>query len=171
MKKLSIEKYILKRRLFNKDQISFSLKAKEAKKNNALNYGNRLLYIVKNKEDFLYVGEAKSALKTRIARGFTSFRHFKRFGKKRGGYGGYKWIALFDEEQTSPVMNELNITVVLFDDSYNDGRHKLEAVEGELVFLIREKRGNWPLYQNEIHFNNDFEESREIASDILKFIQ
>ena len=31
-----------------------------------------------------------------------------------------------------------------------------EAVEAELVYLVREQTGHWPVGQNEIHFNNDF---------------
>lgn len=35
-----------------------------------------------------------------------------------------------------------------------DGKLYGEAVEAEVVYLVRKETGNWPLGQNEIHFNN-----------------
>lgn len=33
-------------------------------------------------------------------------------------------------------------------------REAIEAIEGGLVFLIRQRTGAWPRHQNEIHFTN-----------------
>jgi len=42
----------------------------------------------------------------------------------------------------------------------------MEAIEAELVYFIREKTGNWPKYQMEIHFHRASEEEKQIAMSI-----
>jgi hypothetical protein len=44
---------------------------------------------------------------------------------------------------------------------------EIESIEAELVFLIRQKTGLWPLTQNEIHFNNDFSGGKVFAKKIF----
>jgi hypothetical protein len=45
----------------------------------------------------------------------------------------------------------------------------VEGIEAELVYLVRSKTGRWPLFQNEIHFNNDnHEKTKEIALRIYR---
>ena len=44
---------------------------------------------------------------------------------------------------------------------------QVEAVEAELVYYIREKTGQWPKYQMEIHFHGATESEKEIAKSIL----
>jgi hypothetical protein len=46
----------------------------------------------------------------------------------------------------------------------------IEAIEGELVFLIRQRTGDWPRYQNEIHFTNSAA-AKKIAVKIYSKIQ
>ena len=48
---------------------------------------------------------------------------------------------------------------------------QLENIEAELTYLIRSKTNNWPLYQNEIHFNNKFEKGKEIAEKIFELVE
>ncbi len=117
----------------------------------ALEETNRKLYVIKDGEKFLYVGEANCSIVTRLRRGFTSYRYFSRNGNARGGYQGYKWIKLSDSE----VRSALSVYVLVFEKKYDEYRGFVEAVEGELVYLIRKETKQWPLFQNEIHFTNE----------------
>lgn len=44
-----------------------------------------------------------------------------------------------------------------------------EAIEAEIVFEIRTNSNQWPLWQNEIHFFNEFEDFKD-AKDVAKHI-
>ena len=161
LKAFEIEKYILSYRSTKTDEVSFLLKSTVEKKGKAINYSHRLLYIVMFQNEFLYVGEAKAELKIRFQRGFSSYRHFLRTGKARGGYKGYRWIELMEPGK------ELTVWVVLFPANYDDKREFVEAIEGEVVLIIRNQTGKWPTYQSEIHFNNKMQNASEIASKIM----
>lgn len=165
-----IEYYIIHKKFIKNDQISFSLIAKDLSKQKAILSENRLIYIVKIKNDWLYVGEAASNLKVRLQRGFNAYRYYKRNNKKYNGYGGYKWIELFDEKKYSQKIECLELIAINFDDSYTNYRNYVQAIEGELVYFIRENTGSWPLCQNEIHFNNEYEFAKEIAKEIFSKI-
>lgn len=121
----------------------------------------RKIYIVKDDERFLYVGEADTSIKKRFQRSFTSYRFFVKNKKARGGYKGYKWISHYAEKKD----HLLTIYVTIFDKVHDANRQFVEAVEGELVFLIRDSTGIWPEFQNEIHFSNN-----GMAKDIAKQI-
>lgn len=108
----------------------------------------RKLYVVSAGKEIWYVGEAHCSMQQRMQRGFAAYRHTKKEGKKRGGYGGYKWIEEFAKRKAASVQ------VFVFDKKYDDNRDAIEAIEAELVFLIRSRRGAWPKYQNKIHFHN-----------------
>ena len=43
---------------------------------------------------------------------------------------------------------------------------KIENIEAELVFKIRSETGEWTTHQNEIHFNNFFDEGKSTAEEI-----
>ncbi|MGC1472992.1 MAG: hypothetical protein WA775_10410 [Psychroserpens sp.] len=165
-----IEKYTLHKKLLKDGQITFHLVSNDNQSCLAIDSKTRLIYIVKSEEDWLYVGEAKSSLKKRLQSGFNSYRYYKRTNKKRGGYGGYKWIELFDENIDKRRVESLKIIAILFDESYAEKREKIEAVEGELVYLIRQETGKWPLFQNEIHFKNKNKQSFKIALNIMEKI-
>lgn len=123
----------------------------------------RKLYIVYHEKEALYVGETNTSIKTRFHRGCTFFNHFIKNGKARGGYKGYKWL-----NKNNNSTRSLKIAVVTFSDDY-DPEHKrgfIKAIEGELVYLIRNKFGYWPKFQNEIHFSN-CDGAKEIAEVIL----
>ncbi|MCG9791159.1 hypothetical protein [Flavobacterium algicola] len=122
----------------------------------------RKLYIIHFENDFLYVGEAYTSIKTRFQRGCTSFNYFIRNKKTRGGYKGYKWL-----DKVNNLKRNLTVSVVVFNEEYDSKRHFIEAIEGELVYLIRQKSGYWPKFQNEIHFSN-CDGAKEIAEDIRK---
>ena len=52
---------------------------------------------------------------------------------------------------------------------YNE--FQLENIEAELVYLIRANTNNWPIYQNEVHFNNKFEKGNKIAEKNFNLIK
>ena len=136
----------------------------------ALNKQFRKLYVVladvKGKEECWYVGEADTDIKTRFQRSFYAYRHYKRLEKKvQGGYIGYKWI------EPASKLKSIRVLVVTFSEAELI-RKTLEAVEGQLVYMVRNHTGLWPLWQNEIHFWNECEEyettgTKAIAEEIF----
>lgn len=146
-----IEEYSLKKRITKNGRISFLLTPVNSKL--ALHSTQRLIYLIKNKDEFLYVGETKSSIEKRFTSGFAAYNSFKKNGKARNGYKGYKWIKLLEEQ------NNLSVFVAIFNNltDSDDAKEKMESIEGELVFLIRERKGYWPKYQHEIHFHNSAE--------------
>lgn len=129
----------------------------------ALQKERRKLYVVCNDTEVLYVGEANTSIKTRFQRGCISFNYFIKNGEARGGYKGYKWLNKKDNPQRN-----LKVIVAIFNKDYDHDnlRSSIEAIEGELVYLVRNKLGYWPKFQNEIHFSN-CEGTKEIAEGIL----
>jgi len=108
----------------------------------------RKLYVILAKKEVWYVGEAHCSIQVRLKRGFAAYRHVQKHGTKQGGYGGYKWIEEFAKKKS------VRVHVFVFDKKFDNDRPAIEAIEGELVFLIRQRTGAWPRYQNEIHFTN-----------------
>jgi hypothetical protein len=142
-----------------------SCKAELSPKNgNALLKERRKLYIIRSENEVLYVGEANTSIKTRFQRGCTSFNYFTRNEKARNGYKGYKWL-----DKVNNLKRNLTVSVVVFNEEYDAKRHFIEAIEGELVYLTRQKSGYWPKFQNEIHFSN-CDGAKEIALDVLEKI-
>lgn len=78
--------------------------------------------------------------------------------------GGYKWIPEFNKKKSARVH------VFVFDEKFDTNRGPIEAIEGELVFLIRQRTGQWPKYQNEIHFTNSAP-AKKVAFEIYAEIQ
>ncbi len=164
MLEFSLEEYNLK---YISETVSFKLVSLNEAKKSALNEERRKVYVVKNQNDFLYVGEANTSMTTRLQRGFTSFRYAKRNnGKGRNGYCGYKWINCLINEK----LEKLTVFVAVFCEDCDENRNVIESIEGELVFLIRNETGNWPLYQNEIHFNNN-EVAKNTANKIWESLK
>lgn len=115
------------------------------------------IYVIKSENEFLYVGYASQSIKTRLGQGFRA--------NGERGYHGYKWKKLKEVELIVFVFP------ILADFSTKESRTYFEAIEAELVYQIRTQTGNWPTYQNEIHFNNG---NRvvilEIAEEIFEII-
>lgn len=112
------------------------------------------IYVIKSQKDFLYVGYASQSLITRLKQGFRA--------AGKNGYHGYKWKKL------QKVEVHVFVFPLLADTSAKESRLYFEAIEAELVFQIRTHTGKWPLFQNEIHFNNEFtEEAKRIAGELL----
>ncbi|MCR9099841.1 MAG: hypothetical protein NXI25_07805 [bacterium] len=162
------ERFLLKRAKTRTGQISFRIQSQEKGKDKALTSPTRLVYVVRITDEFLYVGEAIGALKKRLQNGFNAYRYYQREKKGRRGYKGYKWIELFETEPHRPF----TVDAFIFSGEYSpdEKRADIEAIEGELVYLIRNQTGKWPIYQNEIHFNNK-EGAEDAAKAILSAIQ
>jgi hypothetical protein len=125
----------------------------------------RKIYIITTlTKEIFYIGEAHTKIKTRIQRGYGYFNHFVRFNKTRGGYKGYKWLDKIENPERILI-----VYVASFNNEYDDNRKKIEAIEGELVHLVRYKLNYWPKFQNEIHFSN-IKGAKEIADKIYSKI-
>jgi len=122
----------------------------------------RKLYLVYYDKQVLYIGEAHTSIKTRFQRGCNAFNYYKRNNDTaRNGYKGYKWL----NKELNHNRN-LTVTAITFSQEYDDKRETIEAIEGELVYLIRNKMGYWPKFQNEIHFSNA-DGAKGIAEEIM----
>lgn len=138
-------------------KIRFSLEAERADQQLALRKEFRKLYVVLNlnRTEVYYVGEANTSIRERFNRGFVSYRYHQREKIARGGYQGYKWIDLFSS------CEKLSVYVLCFPEESIQGDKELErrkyiqAIEGEFVYHVRNRTGKWPLYQNEIHFQEN----------------
>lgn len=108
------------------------------------------LYLIKDRDEFVYVGITQQSLRNRFRYGFNA--------DGESGYHGYKW-----KEKSL-----IQLYVWCFDELTP---YQLEGVEAELVYLIRTKTGMWPIYQNEIHFNNDYDKAKEIAKSIYAYVE
>jgi len=126
----------------------------------ALKTVRRKIYIIQAGKNILYVGEANTSIKTRFQRGCVSYNHFVRSGHARGGYKGYKWLNILE----SPV-RKMAVHAITFESDCDNNRGIVEAIEGELVYLIRRHLGYWPKFQNEIHFHN-VKYAKETAKNI-----
>jgi hypothetical protein len=124
------------------------------------------IYIIRDRKDFLYVGMAKQKIRARFSGGFRAYSQKKETGKSEyGGYSGYKWI-----EKYQVSGREIELIVFPFIDKVLRSDEKfIEAIEAEIVFLIRTQTNKWPLSQHEIHFHNDAK-ARKIAGEIFNSI-
>ncbi len=167
MKVYHLEKYIMQINDKVDGTCSLTLEPVIADANNlAIKKERRKIYIISSKKAVLYVGEANTSMKTRFQRGCTSYNYFINTKKTRSGYKGYKWL----DRKANPN-RILNVSVAVFESKFDpkEKRDDIETIEGELVYLIREKTGLWPKFQNEIHFHND-KNAKKIAESIFKTI-
>jgi hypothetical protein len=109
--------------------------------------GIQKLYVVMDGRDICYVGITSQPMSSRLRIGFVTSGHY--------GYHGYKW---------KDKLGQAELLVWTFPDTAKDS---IEAIEAELVYYIREKTGNWPKYQMEIHFHEASEAERQVAKSIL----
>ncbi|WP_273444716.1 hypothetical protein [Neolewinella agarilytica] len=78
----------------------------------------------------------------------------------------YKWLTVGSWEKL-----HLHVFLLEIDSAVTDTKLYGEAIEAEVVWLIRSKTGYWPLGQNEIHFNNNFStKSKEEARVIFDLL-
>lgn len=113
--------------------------------------GIQKLYVVKDGKNIFYVGITSQAMSSRFRIGFVDDGHY--------GYHGYKWKNKIKQAE-----------VLVWTFTEKDSKY-LEAIEGELVYFIRERTGKWPEFQMEIHFHSDVTmKQRRTAANILKNI-
>src|SRR5690554_6881891 len=138
------DRIIIKRELWNEVTESFEKIA--TFKSPMTLYRKPKVYIIKHKNQILYVGYSSQSITNRLADGM----------KKAGTfpyYQGYQW----------KQFDKVELFVFVFDRTINRPKleedkkfiHFVQSVEAEIVFLIRSQTGNWPLLQNEIHFFNN----------------
>lgn len=108
------------------------------------------LYIVIYKSDVIYVGSTKQDIRSRLRYGFTA--------KGKHGYYGYSWKNL----------QKVDLCILCFPKRTTK---QVEAIEAELVYLIRHHTGRWPEYQTEIHFNNIPKKEKLLAESIYHSIE
>ena len=139
--------YIFDLELFNAKIISwtdFSTGNLTPKLSKPLTDSDYKIYVLTSDKKVLYIGTTKSSLKSRLNSGL------KANGKN--GYHGYKW------------KNEKNIRIFVWNFAELD-KYQTENIEAELAFNVRNKTGKWPKFQNEIHFNNSYEEKGKRISE------
>lgn len=110
--------------------------------------GIQKLYVLKNGDEVYYVGITSQPVSSRLRIGYRAN------GEK--GYHGYKWKS---------KISKAELFVWCFTESDRD---TVEAIEGELVYLIRNRTGKWPTYQMEIHFHPDAtDEEKRLAGTLF----
>ena len=103
------------------------------------------LYVIRSIEKprkWYYIGQTGQSLQTRLRTGLNP--------PAISPYG-YKWAKNLDNESV------FRLDVLVFKQRFQSREQAdrfIECVEAELVFLVRTETEEWPLYQNEIHFNN-----------------
>ena len=106
------------------------------------------LYVVKSESKVIYVGVTSQSIRNRLRYGLEA--------DGKHGYHGYKW---------KDYLSEVGILIWCFP---QESRKRIEAVEAELVYLLRQHTGKWPEYQMEIHFHGTSEDENKAAKEIFK---
>ena len=108
------------------------------------------VYTLSDAGVLFYVGIAQQPMSSRLNFGF------KASGK--GGYHGYKWKGLKQRLALSVWTGTVGRKAASL--------REMETVEAEVVFCCRERSGQWPAYQHEIHFYSSLPEHRAAAQQI-----
>jgi hypothetical protein len=110
--------------------------------------GIQKLYVLKNSKELYYVGVTSLSMSARLRIGYRA--------KGQHGYHGYKWIG---------KISKAELLVWCFTKGH---WCRAEAIEGELVYLVRNRTGKWPKYQMEIHFHPDAsDKEKQIAENLV----
>lgn len=106
------------------------------------------LYVMMKGCEFCYVGIARTSISTRMRTGCKP--------NTAHGYHGYdlKGLTAFD------------LYVYVLPEHADDNFP--EAVEAELVYLIRNKTHRWPTRQHEIHFHNYVKGAKPLARELYR---
>ena len=109
------------------------------------------LYVIAEGKSIHYVGITNRPMSARINYGL------KATGVR--GYHGYKW---------KNIKGDLQLFVWAFPkESGKNFMLELEKIEAEFAYLVRNKTGNWPISQNEIHFYLSTEQHRAASVKML----
>jgi len=115
------------------------------------------VYVVSDHGRIIYVGSSTQPLRSRL------YGALRAAGEH--GYYGYAW---------KKSAAALSLDVWIFDDVVcKKGMRCMtaETVEAEVVFLVRERDGNWPASQTEIHFHPSEASHREAALGIYEHVK
>jgi hypothetical protein len=117
------------------------------------------VYIVSYSSRIIYVGTTRQGISTRLWQGLTA--------TGKGGYSGYAWkeLALKNRGHASKW---IDLFVYCLDPDARD--QAAEALEAELVYLVRHRTGKWPEYQTEIHFRPPLKAELRIADYIYRYV-
>ena len=108
------------------------------------------IYIIKNKTKIVYVGITSRSIANRLRDGLTAT------GEK--GYYGYDW---------KDSKGKIDLLIWCFNGEPPKGK-RVESLEAEIVFAIRNKTRKWPYSQTEIHFHNVTDKEIKLAESIYK---
>lgn len=111
------------------------------------------LYVISHKQQPLYVGVTKQRMRARLRRGFQA--------DGGHGYHGYAWRHGLSDA----------ILDVWLQEETDGSLSTIETIEAEVVFLIRQRYGQWPNYQTEIHFNPSEAAHRDAAQSAIDHYQ
>lgn len=154
-----LEKFDCTKLEFNIEITDTSIKPIGSKKFIGVSKDAFKIYILKCKNEILYIGITKTYLSSRLSLGFNAT-----IKTGHNGYHGYKWIK-------SHKGKDLNLIVFSFPNlTTKADRVIIETIEAELVFRVREKFNKWPECQNEIHFYNNGKEVIEFSEKLFKEI-
>jgi predicted GIY-YIG superfamily endonuclease len=106
------------------------------------------LYVVKSESKVIYVGVTSQSIRNRLIYGLNP--------QGKSGYHGYKW------------KDDLSVVDILIWYFPQERLDRIEAIEAELVYLLRQHTGKWPKYQMEIHFHDASKDEIKIAESIFK---
>ncbi|EDP94760.1 hypothetical protein U8527_07560 [Kordia algicida OT-1] len=108
------------------------------------------IYVITWQKNIVYIGTTRDRIKNRLNSGLK--------GSPKKGYHGYKWK---DQE-------EIRVFIWNFP-ALN--KEQTENIEAELAYIVRKKTGKWPKFQNEIHFNNKYEQKgKHMAENIYETV-
>jgi len=124
------------------------------------------VYLFANKDEIFYVG--KTSQKSVTSRFVSAFKASRE--QRISGFKGYE----FKNHHTDSLLH-----VFTSADWNKSGPKKgtahwvddAELIEAEVCYLIRRKTGQWPKYQNEIHFGRFKEEHLQAAQKIVTAIR
>jgi len=127
------------------------------------NNSNYKIYILKEKGIYVYVGITNQGIGKRFGQSFRAYIKAENNNKGKDGYSGYKWIAKYMDKELSLFVFDLGKEIK--EEKYT------ESIEAEIVYLIRNRYNMWPTCQNEIHFNNEFDDALGKAIRIFNVVE
>jgi len=150
MKTLKRYRYHLRMKNGEIDSIELEGKMVNTFKKPVTDTGVPKLYVVKYQSKVIYVGLTSQGIRTRLRYGLKA--------KGKHGYHGYQWKNL----------SEVDLLVWCFPE---EPFERIESIEAELVYLVRNHTGQWPEYQTEIHFHKVSEEEKKVAKSIYQTLK
>jgi hypothetical protein len=124
------------------------------------------VYVFKNENKIFYVGITRQRVSSRLAGGYRSYNTALKLGKSLNGYSGYKLIKRLRNSEIDLWVFPLKGLRGTVEKKYKCA----ESIEAEIVYGIRKKTNEWPLFQNEIHFHNLSASKLQAKAILVKLI-